>query len=266
MNPLDILEKIELITRLRIEKQKRLVPIRHLMEKISDTPCPKPFAAAFRAGGVNIIAEIKRSSPSVPDLATTADPVGVAEAYLENGAKALSVLTEPDFFGGSIDFLRAIRSRFPESLLLMKDFIVEEYQIAEARLSGANAVLLIVALLSEAELHRLSAFAKTLGLNVLVEVHDETELGRARDLKAEFIGINSRSLKTMEVRLETLVSMARHFSSDTVFIAESGIQNGKEIRELSKLGYRGFLVGTSLMRGGKPGEALAKLVGEALCT
>jgi indole-3-glycerol phosphate synthase len=191
--------------------------------------------------------------------------VVVAGQYAHAGAAAISVLTEPDFFDGSLDALARIRSAFPHVPLLMKDFIVDEYQLLQARAAGADACLLIAALLGEAELARLHALAKRLGLTPLVEIHDESELAVARRLGAELIGVNNRNLATFEVSLDVARRLAAAAWAGPVLIAESGIESSAEINELASLGYKGFLVGTSLMRGGLPGRALRALLEEARC-
>ncbi len=261
MNPAakgTVLEKIALSTRKRLDARKSNMPL----SQLSEVRRPHAFLKAFAAPGVHVIAEIKRKSPSEGDLALHADPVAVAGEYLKNGATALSVLTEVEYFNGSLDFLTQIRDRFPDSLLLMKDFILDEYQLFEGRLHGADAALLIAALLDEEELPRLYAFARTLGLMPLVEVHDEAEMKRAISLGAELIGVNNRNLRTMEISLEVARALAPLGRGKTL-IAESGIRTGADVKGLAALGYQGFLVGTSLMKGGSPGEALKQLIGES---
>jgi indole-3-glycerol phosphate synthase len=250
-------------TEARVAAKKRAFPVRNLMDRAVTSRVPSDFVSSLRRPGVHIIAEIKRRSPSEGAIAPEADPVTVAGEYLRNGAAALSVLTEPDFFNGSLDFLSAIRARYPRALLLMKDFVIDEYQCAEARVHGADAVLLIASLLDDDRLGRLYAFARTLGLTPFVEVHDEVELERISRLRAELVGVNNRDLKTMKVDLKTSERLAPLAAKGTVLVSESGISNGQEVRALEALGYRGFLVGTSLMRGGRPGESLKQLLGEA---
>ena len=258
-----LLHEIAARREVAVADRKIRASLPEVLAKIQGLPAPRAFADAFRGPGVHIIAEIKRSSPSEGALAQNADPVAVANEYLKAGAAALSVLTEPEYFGGRVEFLSAIRSRFPESRLLMKDFIVDEYQIAEGRLFGADAVLLIAALLEGNKLERLFLFAKAMGLTPLVEVHDEAELTRALALGPALIGVNNRNLKTLEVSLDVSRRLAAQVPADRTLIAESGLKSANELKELSRLGYRGFLIGTSLMRTGSPGEALAKLLAGA---
>ncbi len=262
MNPAakgTILEKIALATKKRLEGRKGPMPLWELTE----ARLPHPFLQAFASHEPHYIAEIKRKSPSAGDLAPTADPVAVAGQYLASGATAISVLTETEYFNGSLEFLSQIRARYPQSLLLMKDFIIDEYQLFEGRIHGADAALLMASLLDQEELPRIYDFALTLGLTPLVEVHDEGELVRALDLGAALIGVNSRNLRTMEVSLDVARSLVKLVPKGKTLIAESGIRSGAEVRELYNLGYRGVLVGTSLMAGGAPGEALRRLKEEA---
>jgi len=243
-----VLEKIAISVKGRLNARKRT---------------PHPFVKSFQTNSPHVIAEIKRKSPSAGALAAGADPVKVAGEYLNNGATAISVLTEPDYFDGSLEFLAEIRKTYPQALLLMKDFIVDEYQLMEGRIAGADAALLILSLLDEEEFPRLLSFAKQIGLAVLVEVHDEAELARALEAGADLIGVNNRNLRTMDVSLDVSRTLAKKFTPQATFICESGIKSGAEVKELHALGFKGFLVGSSLMAGGAPGEALKKLKAEA---
>jgi indole-3-glycerol phosphate synthase len=189
--------------------------------------------------------------------------VQIAGGYLQGGASALSILTEEDHFNGSLKYLQAIRARFPESFLLMKDFVIDEYQLAEAVVFGADCVLLIVALLDETKLKELYSRAVSFGLSVLVEVHDEAEMKVALELKAPMIGINNRNLKTLKISLDTSRNLARLAPKATVLICESGIEKASEISEMQQLGFSGFLIGTSLMKTSDPGKALSQLLTEA---
>jgi len=246
------LEAILRSTHLRIARLKAEVP------KALTPSLPHDFIACLADRRPAVIAEVKLASPSLGPIAPLADPIKVAGEYLEAGAAALSVLTEPDFFKGSIDHLRAIRRAFPEAAILRKDFILDESQLFETRHAGADACLLIVALLEQTRLEYLFGRAVELGLTPLVEVHDEKEMERARALGAPLIGVNSRNLATLDVDL----TICRRLDPAGAFvIAESGIDSGKAIAELSELGYRGFLVGSALMK--SPGANLRRLLGEA---
>jgi indole-3-glycerol phosphate synthase len=248
----------------RIEKKVRERLDAERGRAIGPGRTPRDIEAAFRRpGGPHVIAEVKLASPSEGDIAPGADPVAVAGEYLAAGAAALSILTERDFFKGSPDYLRAIRARFPDALLLMKDFVVDELQLDIAREIGADAVLLIVALVGPERLPALLAAARERGLSVLVEVHDEAELAIAARSGARLIGVNNRNLKTLAVSLDTSERLASLAPKGATLISESGISTGDDVKRLGRLGFHGFLVGTSLMKTGKPGAALAKLLGSA---
>ena len=255
-----VLGRIARVTGLRVAALKRREGLAALRRRALSTPEPLDFTAPFKTPGRHVIAEVKLASPSQGSIAPGMDPVAAAEQYAANGASALSVLTEPRFFGGSPAHLRLIRSavRIP---LLMKDFVVEEYQLYLARASGADAVLLIAALLDERRLRELIRLARMLGLAVLVEAHTPSERRRALASGADLVGINTRDLKTLRVDLRTARDLAPRRGERALFICESGIGSARDIAALARLGYRGFLVGTALMRTGKPGRALAALLG-----
>jgi indole-3-glycerol phosphate synthase len=207
---------------------------------------------------INIIAEFKRKSPSKGEIRATADPGVITRSYEASGATAVSVLTEEDYFDGSLDDLRAARQAVSIPVL-RKDFIFEEYQVYETAAAGADALLLIVAALDDETLSRLRSLAEDdLGMDALVEVHTKEEMIRALDLGAKLIGVNNRNLATFEVSLETSVQLARIGAEEAMLISESGIQSVDDIQRLRGLGYRGFLIGESLMKASDPGEALWK--------
>ena len=216
--------------------------------------------AALRAcAGVAVIAEIKRMSPSKGLIRADFDAEKIALAYQAAGAAAISVLTDEKFFGGSLEILRQVRS-VVATPLLRKDFVLDPYQIDEARLAGADAVLLIVAALSDAKLAALHAHARSLGLDVLVEVHDERELDRALAIGSTLIGVNNRDLKSFEVDLGTTERLAARIADPEVtLVTESGISSPADVARLARAGARGFLVGESLMRMPDPGSALIAL-------
>lgn len=209
--------------------------------------------------GVAVIAEIKRRSPSRGLIRADFDAEKIALAYQAAGAAGISVLTDEAFFGGSLDVLRQVRAAV-ETPLLRKDFVIDAYQIDEARVAGADAVLLIVAALADAELAALHAHAEGLGLDVLVEVHDEAELERALAIGARLVGVNNRDLRTFAVDLATTERVAaRIVDPEIVLVAESGITGPADVARLERAGARGFLVGESLMREPDPGRALEAL-------
>lgn len=247
-------------TRRDLERRKEAEPLEALKAKAAKARKAHDFFAPFRTAGMDIIAEVKLASPSEPQLARSAGPVETARAYLAAGATALSVLTEPHYFAGDPSFLRDIRAQFPEARLLMKDFIVDSYQLYEAKVWGADCVLLILSLLGRDKVRALYDEARALGLNVLVEVHDRDELNTAIILGVQAIGINNRNLKTMKVDTQTTLDLLGETPPGTVVISESGITSPEELKALRKAGCHGALVGTSLMRTGKPGEALARLL------
>lgn len=222
-------------------------------------PQRRGFRLALERKDPAIIAEIKRASPSEGAIKAAADPTDVARKYEEAGAACLSVLTDKQFFGGSLDDLVSARTtvRLP---VLRKDFTLDRYHLLQASTHGADAVLLIVAALSDAELKDLMAHAKALNLDVLVEVHDEAELDRALELEADLIGVNNRNLKTLEVSLDTSLRLAKRIPPGVLAVSESGIRTKDDIERLRDVGYRSFLVGTSLMKQGNPGKALAELL------
>jgi indole-3-glycerol phosphate synthase len=209
---------------------------------------------------VNVIAECKRRSPSKGVLAHVYDPVAIARQYERGGAVAISVLTEPTFFDGSLDHLQAVR-RAVSLPLLRKDFIVDEYQLFEARAAGADAILLIAAALEQRDLVRLRACASNLGLASLVEVHDETELARAVDAGARIIGVNNRNLRTLKVDVEASYRIAAAMPRDSVAVSESGLQSRADLERLAAAGYRAFLIGERFMTDPDPEGAIRQLIG-----
>lgn len=220
----------------------------------------RPRGAEFReslaADGVRVIAECKRRSPSRGVLRESYAPVAIAEGYTRAGAAGISVLTEPSFFDGSLEHLRAVRAAVATPLL-RKDFIVSTYQIAEARACGADAVLLIVAALNDVDLQQLARYASDLALMALVEVHTAEELRRAVDAGADVIGINSRSLRTLEVDTAAFDTLVDGIPDDAIAIAESGIRTPEDVRRFRRVGFDAFLIGERFMSEADPGAALA---------
>jgi indole-3-glycerol phosphate synthase len=211
---------------------------------------------------VRVIAEAKRRSPSRGILRADYDPAAIALAYEASGAAAVSVLTEPAFFDGSLDHLRAVRAAV-NLPILRKDFIVAPFQIEEAAVSGADAVLLIVAALDERELPALLAAARTAGLDALVEVHGRAELDRAIESGAAIVGVNSRNLRTLDVDVRVFDELAPHLPDGVVAVAESGLKSGADVARLRALRYDAFLIGERVMASPSPGAALAALLGAA---
>ncbi|HXH26212.1 MAG TPA: indole-3-glycerol phosphate synthase TrpC [Vicinamibacterales bacterium] len=207
-----------------------------------------------------VIAECKRRSPSRGVLAVDYDPAAIARRYEAGGAAAISVLTEPTFFDGSLEHLAAVRSAV-ERPLLRKDFVVDEYQLFEARAAGADAVLLIVSALAERELARLQQRAWELGLAALVEVHDEAELARAIDSGARIVGVNNRNLRTLDIDVEASYRLAAQMPKNVVAVSESGLQSRSDLERLTAAGYHAFLIGERFMTDADPARALQALIG-----
>jgi indole-3-glycerol phosphate synthase len=230
-----------------------------LMEAESCGP-PRPFADALRGAGISVIAEIKRRSPSKGNLAEDLDPDSVARAYEAGGAACLSVLTDNEFFGGSPDDLRAARAACGLPVL-RKDFTVDERDVVDARLMGADAVLLIVAALDDGELGRFLALARSLQLAALVEVHDADELARALGAGADVVGVNQRDLHTFEVDRERADAMAAAIPSDVIRVAESGIASAADVARLTDAGYDAILVGEAIVTAADRAGAIRSLIG-----
>jgi indole-3-glycerol phosphate synthase len=259
--PADTLTRIAAHVQKRLEKHQRENPVDALKKKPLYARAPRDFAKAFEGTGPRVIAEVKFASPSegfLRESPTKEDAVSVAGGYLSNGAAALSVLTERNFFAGDFEYLSAIREANPGAFLLMKDFTLGAYQLHLARSLGADCVLLIAALLGS-KLPELLEEAKSLGLSALVEVHDEAELSAARAARARIVGVNSRDLRTLKTDLGVARRLAP-LAKGMLLIAESGLKTREDLDELGALGYRGFLIGTSLMKEPDPGAALKRLL------
>ena len=236
-----------------------------VLEKAAAQHKPRGFREQLRReahDGIAVIAELKKASPSKGLIRADFRPAALARDLEQAGAAALSVLTDEEFFQGSLAYLREASSS--SSLpCLRKDFIVDEFQILEARANCADAILLIVAALDQRDLVSLAARARAHGLDVLCEAHDEAELQRALDAGCDLIGINSRNLRTFEVNIETAFNLAEKIPASCVRVAESGIQSGADLARLRSAGYEAFLIGESLMKAERPGDALARLLEEA---
>jgi indole-3-glycerol phosphate synthase len=231
-----------------------------LRAALADVDAPRDPMPHLRAPGSSVIAEVKRRSPSKGDLAEIADPAALARQYAAGGAAAISVLTEERRFGGSLDDLRAVRSAV-DVPLLRKDFMVEPYQVLEARAAGADLVLLIVAALDDDTLRRLHDLAGELGLTALVEVHDEPETERAVALGAELVGVNARNLRTLEIDQDTFGRLAPLVPDDRVKVAESGIFGPVDVKRHVDEGARAVLVGEALVKDGDPESAVRSMTG-----
>jgi len=258
----DVLSQIIQTKREEIAKASAIYSLRDLEQQIPGVPEPRGFERAIvsrvNQGETAVIAEIKKASPSKGVIREDFDPVEIALSYESNGATCLSVLTDRDYFQGSPDFLVAARSttRLPT---LRKDFIVDPYQIYEARCMGADCILLIVAALDQQQMLELAEVATSLDLDVLVESHSHDELLRALDVKTKLIGINNRNLRTFETSLETTLGLLPEVPNDRIVITESGIHTVQDVSLMESSSVKAFLVGEAFMRQNDPGLALSEL-------
>ncbi len=243
---MNILEEILSHRRQEVAKLKEIIPLERLKEICREQPPPLDFAAALAQPGVSLIAEVKRASPSRGPIVPHLEPVQLARIYQDNGARAISVLTESRYFQGYIRHLSQIRSQVGLPLL-RKDFLFDEYQIYEARAYGADAVLLIVAILEEESLRHLLSLAHKLRMESLVEVHNREELERALVVRPRIIGINNRNLTDFSVDLATTFRLRPHIPPDIMLVSESGIQSRTQVEELAKAGVDAVLVGEALI-------------------
>jgi len=258
----DVLTAIVAAARKSADERERKSLRKIERETAASVPRGAAFRTELRAAGIRIIAECKRRSPSRGILRVSYDPAAIACEYEKAGASAISVLTEPAFFDGSLEHLREVRAAVTLPLL-RKDFIVTPFQLLEARACGADAVLLIVAALDDRALRELLAQTRSLGLAALVEVHDRDELARALDAGADTIGVNSRNLRTLEVRPDVFDELAAEIPDDVAVVAESGLTSGATLRRLRTSGYDAFLIGERFMTEPNPGLALANLLAAA---
>jgi len=256
---MSVLDEIIDGVRVDLAEREALTPLDEVKAAAHRAPDAVDPMPRFRAAGVSVIAEVKRSSPSKGALATITDPASLAADYEAGGACTISVLTERRRFGGSLDDLRAVRKAVSIPVL-RKDFIVTSYQLWEARAAGADLALLIVAALDQNRLEGLVERAHSIGLTPLVEVHDEEEVDRALDAGATLVGVNARNLKTLEVDRDTFSRLAPRIPDDVVRVAESGVRGPHDVFEYAKQGANVVLVGETLVRGRDPRAAVADLV------
>jgi indole-3-glycerol phosphate synthase len=258
----DILDKIVAVKREEVAaalKQKSLAVVRADAEsRVLTRDFEGAMRAKIAAGQAAVIAEIKKASPSKGVLRAEFIPADIAQSYAEFGAACLSVLTDKQFFQGSVDYLKQARASC-DLPVLRKDFVIDVYQVYEARAMGADAILLIAACLEDAQMAEMEAVARSLDMAVLVEVHDRAELERALKLKTQLVGINNRNLKTFEVSLQTTLDMLSDVPEDRLLVTESGIQTAADVQRMREAHVHAFLVGEAFMRANEPGEALAKL-------
>ena len=262
----DILKKVLHRKRGEIAEKKARLPTDTVATWARDAPPPRPFAGALRArietGGDAVIAELKRASPSKGLLREDFEPAAIAASYERGGAAALSVLTDRDFFQGADEFIALARNacRLP---VLRKEFITDSYQVYESRALGADCVLLIVAALETAHMRELAELSLDLGMDVLIEVHDASELGRVPPLEGLLLGVNNRDLRTFETTLNTTISLLGRIPPNSMLVTESGIRTPADVALMRRHGVRGFLVGEAFMRAPDPGLELARLFADS---
>ena len=260
----DILEKIVAVKREEIAAAQRKKPLDTVRADAESRLLTRDFEGALRAkiaqGLPAVIAEIKKASPSKGVIREDFIPADIAQSYAEHGAACLSVLTDRDFFQGSPDYLKQARASC-DLPVLRKDFIVDAYQVYEARVMGADCILLIAACLDDTRMAELEALAHSLGMAVLVEVHDGAELDRALNLKTRLLGINNRNLRTFEVSLNNTLDLLSRVPADRLLVTESGILGAADVKTMRDAGVHAFLVGEAFMRAPDPGAALAKVFG-----
>ena len=262
----DILNKIVVVKREEVAAAQRKKPLEMVRADAESRLLTRDFEGALRAkiakGQAAVIAEIKKASPSKGVIREDFIPADIAQSYAEGdgrvSAACLSVLTDRDFFQGSADYLKQARASC-DLPVLRKDFMIDPYQVYEARVMGADAILLIAACLDDAQMAELEALSHSLGMAVLVEVHDGEELDRALKLKTPLLGINNRNLRTFEVSLGNTLDLLPRVPSDRLLITESGIQTGADVKTMRDAGVHAFLVGEAFMRAPEPGQALAAL-------
>ncbi len=260
----DILNNIVAVKHEEVAAAKNRKPLDVVRADAESRVLTRDFVGALRskiaAGQPAVIAEIKKASPSKGVIRADFIPADIAQSYAEFGAACLSVLTDQQFFQGSVDYLKQARASC-QLPVLRKDFMVDAYQIYESRAMGADAVLLIAACLDDAQMKEFEAIARSLDMAVLVEVHDADELQRALKLKTPLIGVNNRNLKTFEVSLDTTLTLMKDIPADRLLVCESGIHTRDDVLRLGSAGVNTFLVGEAFMRVPEPGEALAALFG-----
>jgi len=262
----DILNKIVAVKREEVAAAIKRKPLAAMRFDAESRVLTRDFVGALRArisaGKPAVIAEIKKASPSKGVLRADFIPADIAQSYAEHGAACLSVLTDKDFFQGSIDYLKQARASCSLPVL-RKDFIIDPYQVYESRVMGADCILLIAACLDDAQMKALEALAFSLDMAVLVEVHDRAELDRALKLKTPLLGINNRNLQTFEVSLDTTLGLVKDVPADRLLVTESGITTAADVARLREAKVNAFLVGEAFMRAEDPGVALAGLFPDA---
>ena len=254
-----VLDRILESRRAEVEHRKRVLPETALKYGVKAATPLRDFRAALRRAGVNVIAELKPASPSRGVIRDPFEPVSLAQSLEKAGACALSVLTEGEFFRGSLKNMRDARKAV-QAPVLRKDFIFDSWQVWESRANDADSFLLIVAVLEDGLLRELIELGRELGMEPLVEVHTREELERALAAKAKIIGVNNRNLKTLEVKIETSFELIEKIPQECIAVSESGIRSYAELKKLQEAGFDAFLIGTRLMISPDPGAALMELL------
>ena len=258
----DILDKIVAVKRQEVAAALARKPLSAMRADAESRVLTRDFVGAMRAkiaaGLPAVIAEVKKASPSKGVLRADFIPADIAQSYAEHGAACLSVLTDQQFFQGSVDYLKQARASC-DLPVLRKDFMIDPYQVYEARAMGADCILLIAACLDDAQMQSLEALAMSLDMAVLVEVHDGAELQRALQLKTPLLGINNRNLKTFDVSLDTTLGLLKDVPAGHLLVTESGISTVADVQRMRSAGVQAFLVGEVFMRADEPGQALAAL-------
>lgn len=246
---MSILREIVINTKAKLEEKKKLVSLDDLKKEINELNLENPrFKQSLTEKDEAIIAEIKKASPSAGIIAEDFDPIKKAKEYEELGAVSLSILTEEDYFLGSPKYLKEVR-KITQLPILRKDFMIDEYQIYEAKLMGADCILLIASILNDEEISHFINLAENLKLDYLIEVHDKIELDRVKMFENAIIGVNNRNLKTFEVDIQNSINLKQEFDGKNIFVSESGIKNISDIEMLKSNGINVYLIGESLMRG-----------------
>ncbi|MFA4837530.1 MAG: indole-3-glycerol phosphate synthase TrpC [Dehalococcoidia bacterium] len=256
-----ILDEIVASTKRLLPERKAGTPLAEIERAAAGQRPPRDFAAALREPSIRLIAEVKRASPSKGQLAPNLDAAALAKTYKKAGAAAISVLTEAEYFKGSLADLEAVR-KVVDLPILRKDFIIDPYQVYEARAAGADAVLLIAAILEPEEMRHLLEKIHSLGMKALVEVHNREELKQVLKLKPEVIGINNRNLLDFSVSLETTIALRPLVPNDVVLVSESGIHTREDVERLEKTGVNAILVGEALVTSSDPSAKIQELLGK----
>ena len=255
---MSLLKNIIAHKREEVENKKKFYPLKTLRN--SDLPGMTNFQSVLEKKGISIIAEIKRMSPSAGFIRRDFNPIQLAKTYEENGARAISVLTDARYFGGSIDDILEVKKTVNVPIL-RKEFIIDEYQIYESRFMGCDAVLLIAGILTSVQLKRFISIAREIGLACLIEVHKKNEIEEVLTTGAEIIGINNRNLDTLRVDIVTSLKLKRVIPEHYITVSESGIRTRRDVRRLEESGFHALLIGETLMKAEKPGNKLRELSG-----